>query len=183
MPGRQWLRRPPGQRRFDAVADCGQARPGLRIERRPTLRGSTADHAFTLVEILVVIVVIAIASALLLPDLSSITDRGAEDRALRLVAGSVHRAQDLALLRHEPQSIAFDLDRGSVTVSGEPKPVSWPGRARVSIVSAGSSVPVSSGVVRIEVDRFGNLAPFEVRIGRAVRVTANPFTGLMEPSE
>jgi prepilin-type N-terminal cleavage/methylation domain-containing protein len=160
------------------IVDCG-----LRIDKQGSFRNSDGAYAFTLVELLIVIVVIAIASALLLPDLSSLTDRGAEDRALRLIAGAVHRAQDLALLRHAPQSIEFNLDKASVTVSSEPKSVSWPGRAKVSIISDGSGTPVSSGVVTIEVDRFGNLTPFEVRIGRQIHVTANPFTGLMEPVE
>ncbi len=158
------------------------AGPPVAARSRPAPAPRRAAPGFTLVELLVVIVILALASLLVIPRLDALTDQGSDERAFRLIAGGIARAQDRALLDRRPRSLLIDLDRRLLSVEGDPDPLALPSHSRIVVERADGSVH-EAGTVAIAVDAHGNIDPFELRIGTRIRALANPFTGALEPGE
>jgi prepilin-type N-terminal cleavage/methylation domain-containing protein len=137
-------------------------------------------RGFSLVELLIVLVIIGLGTALAMPGIEALTNQGAHDRALRMIAGAVARAQDRALARRSAQTITIDLDARLVTVSDE-APIPLPAGVAIGIVPADERASREEGHISIAVDRHGNIEPFELRIGHSTVLVANPFTGALEP--
>lgn len=74
---------------------------------------STKQSGFTLVELMVVIVVLALVSTLTLPILANRGD-GAEKKKLRRIAGTVKQLYNEATLTRDEYLLTFDLDKNSL---------------------------------------------------------------------
>jgi prepilin-type N-terminal cleavage/methylation domain-containing protein len=74
-----------------------------------------ARSGFTLIEIMAVIVVIGLALALVLPNLSATRSAQLRDRA-RLLAGRIELARERAIVTGAPHRVMIDLEEGSYAV-------------------------------------------------------------------
>jgi prepilin-type N-terminal cleavage/methylation domain-containing protein len=152
----------------------------LRLPVGFIFQHSSFHKGFTLVELLIVLVIIGLGTALAMPGIEALTNQGAHDRALRMIAGAVARAQDRALSRRSAQTITIDLDARLVAVSDE-TPTPLPAGVAIGIIPADEQAPREEGRLSLAVDRHGNIEPFELRIGHSTVLVANPFTGALEP--
>lgn len=135
--------------------------------------------AFTLVELLIVVVILGIAAAVLVPRVDSFTRAGAGERAFRLVQGVILRAGDLAVLRHRPMTVRLDLTGLTVQVKGEEKPVALPD-CGVAVIDPLRRVRQTSGVADIVVEPNGNVEPRTFEFGPDLRGVLNPITAVIE---
>lgn len=78
-----------------------------------TLRQSPEQAGFTLVELLVVIVILSLATALSLPLLAD-RGAGAERQKMRRIAGTVKQIYNEATLTRDQFLLTFDIGRNSV---------------------------------------------------------------------
>ncbi len=83
---------------------------------RPT---SAARRAYTLVEILIVVVLLGICSALVIPQIGS-TDVLRVQAAVRTVVADINFAQADAMARQEARAIVFDVPNNSYAVVAVP---------------------------------------------------------------
>jgi general secretion pathway protein H len=136
-------------------------------------------RGFTLLEVVVVTAVIAIAAAIVLPRLG---DRGtlAVEEAARRLADVAGAARERAILGGVPMRLVVDLDAGrfhagragrdALTVlpaSGDdPEPARLPGAVRMLAVARGG-VPVTGGVVAIDLDPAGDALPVRIDLADA----------------
>jgi prepilin-type N-terminal cleavage/methylation domain-containing protein len=82
-------------------------------------------RAFTLVEILVVVVILGIASAVILPQLGSRDDVRAKSAARMVMADFIY-AQNLAIARQSPRYVVFTPSGYSIRESPSGSPINHP---------------------------------------------------------
>jgi prepilin-type N-terminal cleavage/methylation domain-containing protein len=78
--------------------------------------------AFTALELIVVAAIVAMLAALVLPRIGTAGGVYAADAAARRVAADLHFARQHARLTSAAQSVEFDVDTSSYTMSGLPSP-------------------------------------------------------------
>jgi len=76
---------------------------------------SATDRGFTLVEILVVVLILAIAAAIVVPAIGTAADSQVTGAA-SLVANDLRAARSLALTSQVPHSLVFRSDRGAYKI-------------------------------------------------------------------
>ena len=135
---------------------------------------------FTLAEILIVTVIIAIASLFLAPRFDSIIDSQNSRRTFRLISGLVQQAQDLAVVKGKNLTVQFDLDHNHAFIKGTDIRLDWPEHARVTIRPNKTPSFVTKGVVPIHVSAFGKMERFSLVINDRIHARMNPYTGLLE---
>jgi prepilin-type N-terminal cleavage/methylation domain-containing protein len=86
----------------------------MRNEHAP-VRGSVSRGAFTLVEILAVVIILGIASALIIPQLSSRDDLKAASAA-RLIMADLIYAQNQSIAMQRMHYVKFDIEGRSYTI-------------------------------------------------------------------
>ncbi len=88
--------------------------------------GRSRDRAaFSLLELLVVIIILAIAAAIVIPNVSSA--RGIEAMsAARLIATDLQYAQNMAITHQNPVTVAFDTGGESYSLSNTSGPLIHP---------------------------------------------------------
>jgi len=79
-------------------------------------RNPRGQRAFTLVELMVVIVILAIAAAIVVPSLVSTTDFQALSAA-RMIVADLQYAQDAAVTQQTPITVEFDTAQHSYALS------------------------------------------------------------------
>ncbi len=84
-----------------------------------TRSASSFRRAYTLVEILIVVTLLGIASALVIPQISS-TDVLRVQASVRTLVADINYAQSDALARQEARAIVFDVDNNLYTVVAVP---------------------------------------------------------------
>jgi prepilin-type N-terminal cleavage/methylation domain-containing protein len=89
---------------------------GMQSPRRPATR---ARSAFSIVELVIVTSIIAIAAAIAIPRYSASVVRYRLDAAARRVAADFDRARTAARVASEPRTVTFSAGTVSYTVSGE----------------------------------------------------------------
>lgn len=144
--------------------------------------GFTLTEGFTLAELLIVVMILGIAAVVVMPRFEMMAGQGEEGRATRLVAGAISRAQDLAIIRREPVTIALNLDEKTLNIAGDPAAIELPD-VPLSFSSHPGMAGRTTGTVEISVDRFGGIDLFEIAIGSEYRGIANPVTGDIEKVE
>jgi len=76
--------------------------------RRARARSRTRRHGFTLIEILAVVAILAVAAMLVLPNLGALGERRLQHAALRLAA-EIELARQRAVVTGIPHRVLFDL--------------------------------------------------------------------------
>lgn len=152
--------------------------------------------AFTLAELIVVIVILAIAAAIVVPQLGD-TKKFQAMSAARVLSGDLEYARDMAITSQSPVTATFVLP-GSYTLSNASGPlihpmtkqaytVSFPaldGFDQVSIVSASfggaaavtfdvTGAPDQDGLVRVQAGSF----PYTVQVYRATGRVKTTYVG------
>jgi prepilin-type N-terminal cleavage/methylation domain-containing protein len=84
-----------------------------------TRSASACRRAYTLVEILIVVTLLGIASALVIPQISS-TDVLRVQASVRTLVSDINYAQSDALARQEARAIVFDVDNNLYSVVAVP---------------------------------------------------------------
>ena len=87
----------------------------------------TGNRGYTLIEVLVVIVVLGLASAIVVPQMLSAGQLGVQ-AAARMVIADIHYAQSDAVAKQQPRFIAFDPEADSYVLTdaeGEKIDVQW----------------------------------------------------------
>jgi prepilin-type N-terminal cleavage/methylation domain-containing protein len=80
----------------------------LRWPRPCSVQGMRSDRGFTLVELLIVLAMIGIISAIAIPSLSSSTERNAVWTASEQIGTQIRQARLKAITRNTPFRVAFD---------------------------------------------------------------------------
>lgn len=87
----------------------------MRLQPNPDVQG-LRPHGFTLVEILAVVVIIAIAAAMVVPRLGSTGDVQAL-AAMQVTVANIQYAQNEAIVLQSPITVAFDVDADSYVLN------------------------------------------------------------------
>jgi len=138
-----------------------------------------SKSGFTLIELLIVVAVISIGALILLPNIDAVSTQGSDERSFRLINSALQSAQDQALISHTKTELNIDLTHKVINISGKSEPIKLPDSSDIVIIQENGE-PISSGKVSIKIDDYGNIEPFEVKIGLRIKAMANPFTGLLE---
>lgn len=80
---------------------------------------------FTLLELLIVMVILAIAAAMVIPNISSGKDLEATSAA-RLITADLEYAQNMAITHQEPVTVTFSVSSESYTLSNTSGPLIHP---------------------------------------------------------
>lgn len=91
-------------------------------------RGEPRRRAFTLIEMLAVMVIFGLMAAIALPNLGLRSQRMLDEEARRL-AGSIEFVRQRAVMTGIPHRIFFDLQRGAYQVESYGPPAGLPGEA------------------------------------------------------
>lgn len=161
-------------------------------------RGST-EAAFTILELLVVMVIIGLMAVLALPALSRSLDTVRLDGAARGLAAAGRKARSEAMASRTPRWLVVDPAKERYWLSGAPDEKAGPAEDEVRAVppvvdiigfmrTDGRAV---DGIVRVRFDPNGSSSGGTIRMeragdghGRKVReVFFEPFTGLPSVSE
>jgi len=161
-------------------------------------------RAFTLIEIILVLALIALASGLVISNFAAFADRGDSRTTEETLAAAIRKARFAAAAERTVSELSFDKESGSLFVDGEgAEPLAFPldeafaenGRAEIRFYL----VPASKGfepfpepertgletdTVRFAPDRSS--APFVVEIdlgsGTPRRIAYDPFSSLRRAS-
>lgn len=109
-------------------------RPPGGLAARPRL-----PAAFTLAEILVVIFILAIAAALVVPQMTGTSSMAAQSAA-RMVMADLEYAQNQAIFTQSEITVAFSLSGNSYTVSNASGPLIHPITKKAYVTDFGTSV-------------------------------------------
>lgn len=90
--------------------------------RREFGRGRSCRHGFTLVELLLVIIIIGVVSAVTMPSFVQSVRGNRMRSAARTVSMAARYARSMCLLNQREMAIRFDLEGGRVQILGEPTP-------------------------------------------------------------
>lgn len=162
---------------------------------RHTHRTSRSAAAFTMIELLVVIVIMAIASAVVVPHLAR-SDSFAAQSAARVVFGDILFAQNDAIAQQQTRRIVFDLDNQSYQLtdgSGTTLSAAWLGGSYVVNFGAGTQWPdvtlgsTSFSSNTLEFDDLGTPdagGTVQLTAGAfAYQITVTPITGRVTVSQ
>lgn len=155
--------------------------------------------AFTLVEVVVVLVVVAVAAGLIVPRMSGSLARREAREAVGEFAATARTVRELAVARGQMFSIQIDLDRGGYTVvtrqaegakSGEPSAVQaswlkagrWPSSVRQASVRTPDGTSLLRGTHRVDFNPDGTSSGAAVCLAGeeesdAYRIVICPRTG------
>ncbi|HWI41476.1 MAG TPA: prepilin-type N-terminal cleavage/methylation domain-containing protein [Verrucomicrobiae bacterium] len=128
---------------------------------------SRRDRGFTLIELSVVLLVLAVAAALVLPRLD-ITAEASLRRSARTLAATIRYVQDRAAVTRRSHTVVFDLATDRITVRQPPSEKDEPNSSdpfldrpllgdgiRLKDVSAPPLGKVSAGTVEVPVSPLG----------------------------
>jgi general secretion pathway protein H len=148
-----------------------------RFARRGRLAGSATPPGFTLIELIVVLAILAVATALVLPSVG----RGTESLRLRSeakrVAALLREARLQAVSQHRATRVTLDPTRNTValTVGESERPqrtLELPAGLRVSVVVGGESLTFSSRGLTRETRWMVQAAG-----GRQLAIDVHPVSG------
>jgi len=88
-------------------------------------RNNKSSAAFTLVELLVVLVILAIAAAIIVPSVRGLGDLAATSAA-RTIATDLQYAQNASITFQLPVTVSFDVSGETYTLSNESGPLIHP---------------------------------------------------------
>ena len=111
---------------------------------------------FTIIEIVVVLVILAIAAAIIIPNISSTDDLKATSAA-RMVATDFQYAQNMAITHQEPVTVTFTTSNESYTLSNASGPLIHPMTKSAYTVNFGA-MNGFEGLDIVSADFFGSLA-------------------------
>jgi len=100
----------------DGAAEGSRVRMDRAKETSAMTRPAPARHAFTLIEVLVVATIVAIAGAIIVPHMLTPSDWGVQ-AAGRIVIADLLFAQNEAIARQAPRRVVFDPDDNSYRVT------------------------------------------------------------------
>jgi len=103
----------------------GQVLGPYQAGNEPSSKPGAWNHAFTLVEILVVIIILAISAAIIIPYAVGTSSSQAR-AAARMVMSDLEYAQNEAIVTQSPITVTFDISGNSYTVSNESGPLIHP---------------------------------------------------------
>jgi prepilin-type N-terminal cleavage/methylation domain-containing protein len=146
---------------------------------------SVPRPGFTLIELILVVIIVAVLSAIAIPRYTNSQMKYRADAAARRVAADLQVAQTRARIRSTPQTVTFNLTSSSYTLDGMPHPDHPAKTYTVSLPEApygASLVTVNfNGTATIGFDQYGMPIPATggtaaVRVGdqqRTISVEAN----------
>lgn len=137
-----------------------------RVHLPPLQKGDFKTRGFTLVELMVVLFLIALFSALVIPRLPEI-DAGGSERGARRIAGTIKFLYNEAALSGREHRLLFDLDNNAlrpltlnanrevVAVQGLAAESKLPSGVRLLAVAVAGQEKVSSGVTTLSISPTG----------------------------
>lgn len=154
---------------------------GTEPHRRVPRPHGAAD-GFTLLELLVVLAIIAVITAVVLPNLKIPGFASGAAKAAREIASELATARQRAIFAGQPVGLFIDVDTGTIRVGNDPshRPT---GIKRLSIVTTARSVrDASTGAIRFFPD--GSSDGGEIVVtgdrGATARIRINWLTGRIE---
>jgi type II secretion system protein H len=138
-----------------------------RTDPREPIRGKCKRFAFTLVEMLLVLAILAIVSAIVLPSFAKSMGGNRLRTATRTIVKAGRYARSIAVLKQAPITLVFDMDGSSISVvGGDDRDNIFRKLDRVSIASVrtGEIDERSEGSYRIVYQTNGRCLPYEVTL-------------------
>lgn len=137
-----------------------------------------ADHGFSLVEMLAVLSLIAIAAALSLP----MVNRGDDHAKLRAVAaelsGALRQQRLAALYGNEPAELRFDLSTGLITAANGKKMAQLPPGVSATIETAQQQISKGKAAIGFFADGGSTGGAITLKSGSAaIAIKINWLTG------
>lgn len=157
------------------------------IIKNPKLKTQhfTSRSGFTLLEVLVVLLLISVASALAGVSMTGFLPSARLAAASRELAATIHHARNLAVLRGQEQMVLFNLDRQAYGLKGQPEK-GLPAGVTLALLDA-SSTEIRSGLYAVTVSPVGsieNMAAFRLHTGRkTLRIDTDPVVGTVTVRE
>ncbi|HUN46510.1 MAG TPA: GspH/FimT family pseudopilin [Stellaceae bacterium] len=107
------------------------------------------ERGFTLIELVVVLAILALATALVTPLLSRGRDRAEFDATVREVAAALRETRSLAMTRDRSEALLVDVAHGVLRWGGRPADHRVPRSIRLALLTtAGERLDEESGDIR-----------------------------------
>jgi len=104
---------------------------------------------FTLLELLVVLTIVALAAVVAAPLLGSGKDKAEFSASVRIVATALRETRSLALTSNRAQALLVDVDRGTIRVGDGGRLASLPSSVRLSLLTvAQERIDGGTGAIR-----------------------------------
>ena len=146
------------------------------------MRSRRRAHAFTLVEMAVVLVIIALGSALVVPMVQGGLEAREVRRAARQIAATMHYCRGEAVALGEPQELVIDALQNSIHTTGWGRWAVLTEKAVITDVRGGTEL--SDGIVQIRFFPNGSTSGAEVLVAsrrdpreRRLLVVLDPLLG------
>ncbi|MBI4580638.1 MAG: GspH/FimT family pseudopilin [Planctomycetes bacterium] len=134
-------------------------------------------HGFTLIELVVVLTVLAVAAGLIVPRIGSSLSRQELHEAAERLALTARMVREVAIVRGSPMVIQIDLDRGGYMACRRGKdgryvplqaswikPVRWPESVRAAEIRLADGTSATKGTHRVNFDADGSSSGGAIRL-------------------
>lgn len=144
----------------------------MQISRAGNSNSHPAKEGFTLFELLIVMVVLAVAGGLVVPQMGLLSDKNNVQKSVRLVQGSIDQARTRALLLRQRVEVAFSED--FIRVQGMGGKVELPSDSKFLEIDFGDETQPSR---KLPISSRGVAASSLIRIS----VAGKPYTLRVSP--
>ena len=159
------------------------------VQRRPGVPPRAEEGAgFTLIEMTVVLLIIAIGTALAVPLIEGGFDSREVRRAARQIAATMHYCRGEAVARGRPQELVIDMTKNSIHAVNNARWAVLTDRAVIERVRGGNEL--GDGVVQILFFPNGSTSGVEVvlasrrdRFQNRLRVALDPLLGTVRVTD